>query len=94
MGLCARKGPLTYFDPVLWILELFAKAISENSGAVSSEPSLLALTKYGSKGRLSHKTRIVFIHYVLKKLYVFLVSLSVLVLFLFSNGYPPLNMLN
>lgn len=35
---------------------------------------------------------IVFIHYVLTKLYV--VFFSVLVLVLFSNEYPPLNMLN
>ena len=34
---------------------------------------------------------IVFIHYVFTKLYVFF---SVLVLFLFSNEYPQLNMLN
>ena len=37
---------------------------------------------------------IVFIHYVLTKLYVVFFVFSVLVLVLFSNEYPPLNMLN
>ena len=37
---------------------------------------------------------IVFINYVLTKLYVVFFVFSVLVLVLFSNEYPPLNMLN